>query len=76
MGPWVRDKEVSSKNSKDKIELNNNYVTIKEGGLYLIYAQVCISLTSLSEDVLDMPSPKCRDTDRYCTHHYYGYSQA
>uniref|UniRef100_A0A2A4JG03 THD domain-containing protein n=1 Tax=Heliothis virescens TaxID=7102 RepID=A0A2A4JG03_HELVI len=40
MGPWVRDEEVSSKNSEDKIELNSNYVTIKEGGLYLVYAQV------------------------------------
>ncbi|XP_047023502.1 uncharacterized protein LOC124632644 isoform X1 [Helicoverpa zea] len=40
MGPWVRDMEVSSKNSEDKIELNSNYVTIKEGGLYFVYAQV------------------------------------
>ncbi|XP_035452299.2 uncharacterized protein LOC118277546 isoform X2 [Spodoptera frugiperda] len=41
MGPWIRDEEVSSKNSADKFELTNgNYVTIKEGGLYLIYAQV------------------------------------
>lgn len=41
MGPWTRDEEVSSKNSADKFELTNgNYVTIKEGGLYLIYAQV------------------------------------
>ncbi|XP_026739001.1 uncharacterized protein LOC113501898 isoform X1 [Trichoplusia ni] len=40
MGPWVRDEEVSSKNSEDKIELTSNYVTIKEGGLYLVYAQV------------------------------------
>ncbi|KAJ8735814.1 hypothetical protein PYW07_007434 [Mythimna separata] len=42
MGPWVRDEEVSSKSSEDKIELNTdrNYVTIKESGLYLVYAQV------------------------------------
>uniref|UniRef100_A0A1E1W729 THD domain-containing protein n=1 Tax=Pectinophora gossypiella TaxID=13191 RepID=A0A1E1W729_PECGO len=40
LGPWVRDKEVSSKNSEAKIELNNNFVTIQESGLYLVYAQV------------------------------------
>ncbi|CAH2050804.1 unnamed protein product, partial [Iphiclides podalirius] len=40
VGPWQRDVEASSKDSENKIELNNNYVTIKESGLYLIYAQV------------------------------------
>ncbi|KAI5645027.1 hypothetical protein NE865_03001 [Phthorimaea operculella] len=40
LGPWERDNEVSSKGSEQKIELNNNYVTIKESGLYLVYAQV------------------------------------
>ncbi|CAH2241084.1 jg13142 [Pararge aegeria aegeria] len=40
IGPWVRDTEVSSKDSESKIELNPNYFTIKESGLYFIYAQV------------------------------------
>ncbi|CAG4954160.1 unnamed protein product [Colias eurytheme] len=40
VGPWVRDTEVSTKNSETKIELNTNYFTIKEPGLYLVYAQV------------------------------------
>ncbi|CAG9796364.1 unnamed protein product [Diatraea saccharalis] len=40
VGPWVRDKEISSENSEDKIELNTNYVTIQESGIYLVYAQV------------------------------------
>ncbi|XP_028169830.1 uncharacterized protein LOC114359585 isoform X1 [Ostrinia furnacalis] len=42
VGPWVRDMEISSRNSETKIELNDNsnYVTIKEEGLYLVYAQV------------------------------------
>ncbi|XP_046963505.1 uncharacterized protein LOC124532585 isoform X1 [Vanessa cardui] len=40
IGPWVRDVEVSTKNSESKIELNTNYFTVKESGLYLVYAQV------------------------------------
>ncbi|CAH2102164.1 unnamed protein product [Euphydryas editha] len=40
IGPWVRDLEVSTKNSESKIELNSNYFTIKENGLYLVYGQV------------------------------------
>ncbi|XP_045770461.1 uncharacterized protein LOC123870987 [Maniola jurtina] len=40
IGPWVRDLEVSSKDSEAKIELNSNYFTVKESGLYFIYAQV------------------------------------
>ncbi|CAB3241091.1 unnamed protein product [Arctia plantaginis] len=40
VGPWIRDEEVSSKNSEDKIGIDNNLVVIKEGGLYLIYAQL------------------------------------
>ncbi|XP_050682013.1 uncharacterized protein LOC126977290 isoform X2 [Leptidea sinapis] len=40
IGPWSRDKEVSTKGSETKIELNANYFTIKESGLYLVYAQV------------------------------------
>lgn len=40
VGGWVRDDEVSSKGSEDKIELNNNLVVIKETGLYLVYAQL------------------------------------
>ncbi|XP_075976371.1 uncharacterized protein LOC142976728 [Anticarsia gemmatalis] len=42
VGPWVRDEQVSSKNSEDKIVLNSDskYVVIKESGLYLIYAQL------------------------------------
>ncbi|XP_028029983.1 uncharacterized protein LOC114242881 [Bombyx mandarina] len=42
MGPWVRDTEVSSKQSDEKIKLNSdfNYVTINESGLYLVYTQV------------------------------------
>ncbi|XP_052757778.1 uncharacterized protein LOC113510228 [Galleria mellonella] len=40
IGPWVRDLKVSSPESHTKIELNEKYVIIKEGGLYLIYAQV------------------------------------
>ncbi|XP_030022129.1 uncharacterized protein LOC115441466 isoform X2 [Manduca sexta] len=41
IGPWVRDTQVSSKSSYDKIVLiNDTYVTVKEEGLYLIYAQV------------------------------------
>ncbi|CAH0727567.1 unnamed protein product, partial [Brenthis ino] len=40
IGPWVRDMEVSTKNSESKIELNTNYFTVKESGLYLLYAQV------------------------------------
>ncbi|CAG9135913.1 unnamed protein product [Plutella xylostella] len=41
VGPWYRDADISSKHSEDKIELTNyEYVTIKEDGLYLIYAQV------------------------------------
>ncbi|XP_034837696.1 uncharacterized protein [Maniola hyperantus] len=40
IGPWVRDVEVSSKDSEAKIELNNNYFTVKESGLYFVYAQV------------------------------------
>ncbi|XP_068626628.1 uncharacterized protein [Battus philenor] len=40
VGPWLRDVEISSKDSENKIELNTNYFTIKESGLYLIYSQV------------------------------------
>ncbi|KAL4716918.1 hypothetical protein ACJJTC_012729 [Scirpophaga incertulas] len=40
IGPWERDRDISSPNSETKIELNTNYVTIKESGIYLIYAQV------------------------------------
>ncbi|XP_059051101.1 uncharacterized protein LOC131845949 [Achroia grisella] len=40
IGPWTRDLKVSSAKSHNKIRLDNNYVTIKEGGLYLIYAQI------------------------------------
>lgn len=48
MGPWIRDEEVSSKNSEDMISLDsNNVVVIKESGLYLIYAQVRIFVISL-----------------------------
>lgn len=48
VGPWIRDEEVSSKNSEDMISLDsNNVVVIKESGLYLIYAQVRIFVISL-----------------------------
>ncbi|XP_045459709.1 uncharacterized protein LOC123670243 [Melitaea cinxia] len=40
IGPWVRDVEVSSKSSELQIELNTNYFTIKESGVYLVYAQI------------------------------------
>ncbi|KAL0850852.1 hypothetical protein ABMA28_006768 [Loxostege sticticalis] len=42
VGPWVRDSETSTRNSETKIELSNNsnYFTIKEGGLYVVYAQI------------------------------------
>ncbi|KAM3967761.1 uncharacterized protein ACR2FA_011302 [Aphomia sociella] len=40
IGPWARDLKVSSPNSHTKIDLERNHVTIREGGLYLIYAQV------------------------------------
>ncbi|XP_047520065.1 uncharacterized protein LOC125059616 isoform X1 [Pieris napi] len=40
IGPWVRDTEISSKGSEDKIELKTDYFNIKESGLYLVYAQV------------------------------------
>ncbi|KAJ0182315.1 hypothetical protein K1T71_001684 [Dendrolimus kikuchii] len=42
IGPWVLDTDTSSKNSGEKIQLSNtrNYVTIKESGLYLVYAQI------------------------------------
>ncbi|CAH1636656.1 unnamed protein product [Spodoptera littoralis] len=40
MGPWIRDEEASSKYSANKFELTGDYVTVKEDGLYLIYAQV------------------------------------
>ncbi|CAK1540274.1 unnamed protein product [Leptosia nina] len=40
IGPWARDMDISSKNSEAKIELNKDYFTIKETGLYLVYAQV------------------------------------
>ncbi|OWR45469.1 TNFSF5 protein [Danaus plexippus plexippus] len=40
IGPWVRDLEVSTKDSESKIELVNNYFAVKESGLYIIYAQV------------------------------------
>ncbi|KOB69104.1 Uncharacterized protein OBRU01_13650 [Operophtera brumata] len=36
IGPWVRDAEVSSKDSADKIELKGSYFTMKESGLYLV----------------------------------------
>ncbi|XP_073958270.1 uncharacterized protein isoform X2 [Choristoneura fumiferana] len=40
IGPWQRDMAVSSKGSETKIELDTNFVTVKESGLYLIYAQI------------------------------------
>ncbi|XP_061709367.1 uncharacterized protein LOC133519347 isoform X1 [Cydia pomonella] len=42
IGPWERDVNVSSKDSESKIELHpdKDYVTIKESGLYLVYAQI------------------------------------
>ncbi|XP_023949762.2 uncharacterized protein LOC112054287 [Bicyclus anynana] len=40
IGPWLLDTDVSSKGSETKIELNTNYFTVKESGLYFIYAQV------------------------------------
>ncbi|RVE51940.1 hypothetical protein evm_003406 [Chilo suppressalis] len=40
VGPWVRDNEISSPNSETKIELNTNYVTVQEEGIYLVYAQL------------------------------------
>ncbi|CAK1602377.1 unnamed protein product [Parnassius mnemosyne] len=40
IGPWLRDLEVSSKDSESAVELVSNYVTIKESGLYLVYAQI------------------------------------
>ncbi|GBO99292.1 hypothetical protein EVAR_551_1 [Eumeta japonica] len=42
IGPWVLDKEVSTENSSFKIALSEDskYMTVKESGLYLVYAQV------------------------------------
>ncbi|XP_041975839.1 uncharacterized protein LOC121730748 [Aricia agestis] len=40
IGPWVHDRSTSTKGSETKIQVNSNYFTVKESGLYLLYAQI------------------------------------